>query len=129
MPQFSIPGVQISVNVQRNSPGVTPGANFHAATIILTNPNGDWPATVDNTRHIVVWGLQRSDNGGASWDWGPVHQREPLPGLPFGSRDKSGGMPAMGIASSDLVGLANSQLRLSVLTDADVRLGATIVVT
>ena len=126
MPQFTIPGSLITANVLRVSQDVTPGENFRRATVTLVDTNGQWGASPDPTRHIVRWGFQSSEDG-TNWQWGPVMQEEPAPGLPFGSRDRSGGMPALSIEGSNIVGLGTTQLRLAILTDANIRLGASIV--
>ena len=116
----------IIANVEEQFPGVFPAQRFDRVEIQLTDPNGEWPLTPDPTRHIIVWGFQSSDNGN-DWEWGPVIQREPG-GLPFGSRDRGGGLPSMSLERGGLA-TETKRIRLAILTDADIRLGAIITVT
>ena len=102
----------------RTSPSVTPGANFKGATISLVDTNGQWNTTTGN---VVRWGLQSSNDGGANWDWFLYQDA-----IPYGTRDRSGGMPALEITSSDFVGGSGTQLRLAIQVDATIRLGAQI---
>lgn len=125
MATFTIPAVAITANVLMVSPSASVVGNATRAAIQLTDPNSLWPATPDPTRHIIRWGLQQSLDG-VLWDWGPVYQAD-VGGLPFGARDRSGGMPALLVERSDIP--ANVQLRLAILTDADITLGATLTVT
>ncbi len=125
MATFNVPGTQITANVLRTSPGFTHGSNYSRARITLVDTNNQWGNTPDNSRHVIEWGLQISHDNGTNWDWGPVSQEEPG-GLPFGSRDRSGGMPSLFIESSTGIGGPTDQIRLAMLTDANIRLGAQI---
>lgn len=118
---FTINPVLIRAGAERHTAARTPGENFHQATVQLID-GGAWNTTPG---HIVVWGFQRSDDGGANWDWSGVKQEDPNGGLPFGSRDRSGGMPALTITRDDF-GQVGTQLRLAIVVDADIVLGAQI---
>lgn len=125
MATFSIGSTLCRANQLTTSPGVEAPGDFHRIVVQLVDTNSQWGATPDQSRHITRWGFQSSSDGGTTWVWGPVEQEEPG-GLPFGSRDRSGGMPAITLESSDVVGAAGLRLRLAVLVDAQIRLGATI---
>ena len=154
MPTFNIPGSLITAGVQKNSAAVTPGQDFSGASIVLVDTNGQWPATQDPTRHVQLFGLQQSFDGGQTWEWGPAFSGPrdgdpshrywlwdgtqwmwvPNPAdptglldawLPFGWMFK-GSLPFVRVKSSDIVGLGTTQLRLAIITDANIRLGATI---
>lgn len=129
MATIDVPARNIPANTLTVSPGASVAANFRAATIQLIDSSAQW---FTRTGFVTIWGLQVSTDNGQTWDWGPVMQQEPAPGLPFGSRDRSGGMPALRIESSDFVGLSGAQVRLAMLTAAGsqtVRLGATVTTT
>ena len=117
-------------NVQFNSPGTHVPSSVQRASVQLTDPNGLWPTTPDALRHIVVWGLMCSEdstNGtDGTWSWGPVFQQEPAPGLPFGSRDKLGNLPGLHWTTEAAPLPNGAWVRLSILTDAPVFLGATL---
>lgn len=125
MVTFTVPGVSILANMELDSPGVSPG-NFNQAIITLVDTNLLWDSTPG---HILNWGLKQSTDAGATWTWGPINQKEPAPGLPFGARGKGGGMPSLLVDSSVLQGGSTYRLRLAILTDAAIVLGATITVT
>lgn len=124
MAVFNVAVHQITANVELHTASVAPPGKFTQATIQLVDPNGDWPAVPDPTRHIIIWGLQMSTDGGANFEWGPILQQDEG-GLPFGTRDRSGGMPALIVGRGDIP--QGARLRLAILTDADVRLGAQVV--
>ena len=133
MATFNIPGSLITANVLKVSLSRQPGVNFHGAVVTLTNPNNDWPDTVDNTRHIKQWGFQQSEDD-INWEWGPVYagdMNNPEVWLPFGlhPKDNPALMPNVGISCSEFVGGTGTRLRLAILTDANIRLGAQIVTT
>lgn len=128
MATFSIGSTLIQANNLRTTAAAQAPDDFHQAIIQLVDTNSQWGASPDPTRHVTRWGLQMSTDGGSTWNWGPIEQEEPG-GLPFGSRDRSGGMPQLTLESSALVGMAGVRLRAAILTDAQIRLGLTITVT
>ena len=70
-----------------------------------------------------------SSNGtDGTWEWGPVFQQEPAPGLPFGSRDKQGNLPGLSWSTQAEPLSDGAWLRLSLLTDAAVFLAATLTI-
>lgn len=119
MPTFTIPGTTIAPGAERHSPGQTLTANINSIVVQLTDPNNVWNTTVGN---IIAWGVQKSTDGGTTWSY-VISQP-----LAFGSRDKSGGMPSLGLSGSQLQGLVNDQLRLAITVDTSIFLGATITV-
>ena len=111
MPTFNIAGVQLQPSALRTSAAITPGENFSGAEVRLVDSNSEWPATEDPTRHVRLFGLQQSFDGGTNWEWGPVWIGHPQgdpnvqfgPGgvdywMQFGHRRRDGAMP--GIAPS-----------------------------
>lgn len=139
MATFSLPAMAITANVLKVSPSAKAGTKFNGVSMQLSDPSGDWPARIDNTRHLKMWGFQQSFDDGTTWEWGPVFVGSPDGNpdnrfgpdgvdywTPFGQRNRAGGMPGMAISSSDLVGQGTTRLRLAVITDANVRLGALI---
>lgn len=146
MATFNLPAVPLLANVEFDSPGQSVGgAIASSAQVTMTDPNGLWPASPDNTRHVKVWGIQINRNDGKGWLWwlfsgDPTTSAVPVNGgyagptgsaiwLPFGLRLKNGGMPMIRVDSSGIIEAAGSQLRLAILTDAPITLGASIVVT
>jgi hypothetical protein len=121
---ITIPSTLIQANTLRRSTG-TVVPDFTHAEITLVDTNNQWGATPDPTRHVVRWGLQISTDGGQTWAWGPVMQEEPNGGLPFGSRSRTGGMPALTVDRDDIP--SGVQVALAIETDAQIRLGAAIV--
>lgn len=127
MATITIPSTLIQANTLRRSPG-TAVPDFTHAEITLVDTNNQWGTVVDNTRHILRWGLQMSTDGGQTWVWGPVMQEEPFPGHPFGlRRPHDGGMPMITTDRDDIP--SGVQVALAIETDAQIRLGATIVTT
>jgi hypothetical protein len=129
---FDIAGVSIAPGGERHSAAVDPADSVRAASVQLTDPNGVWNSTVGN---ITRWGVQASANNGTfantAADWqnpGSVFQDN----LPFGSRDKSGGMPSLRIQRTDqngnpiAIATLGVKLRLAIQVDATIVLGATI---
>lgn len=137
MAVINIAPVLIQAGGLRESAPRTPGANFKGAIITMVDPNTQWPAAPDNTRHVKIWGLRSSEDG-VTWKWGPVYQgsipdldfpgqpEDPTRWLAFGSRGKNGGMPSLRIDASQLIGSGTTQLRLGIVTDANITLGANI---
>lgn len=125
---LTIQKVTIVANVEKDSASVTVPANLNSVDIRLTDPNGVWRTTAGN---IKQWGLQKSTDGGVTWVWGPVWQGDPNDSttwIPFGTTAKDGGLPGLGMSSSDLVSVTGDRLRLAIITDANIVLGATITV-
>ncbi len=129
MAVFTIPATAIVANVQKNSPGQALAASVKNVLIQLNDTNGQWGTVVG---HIKQWGVQKSADGGANWTWGPVWQGDPTDTtqwIAFGTLGKNGLPPALNISSTGLVQAAGDQVRLSILTDTNITLGATITVT
>src|SRR5262245_30624894 len=67
----------IQADTVTTPPSAPPGlARFRSATVTLTE-DGQWPASIDTTRHIKMWGLQQSFDSGTNWVWGPVFTGPP----------------------------------------------------
>lgn len=131
MATFTIPSTLIQANTLRTTPGQTVATAIQGATITLVDTNSQWGSTPDPTRHVKVWGLQLSHDNGATWDWW-LYQGDSADAslwLAFGTRDRSGGMPSLEVSSSRIIETNGNQLRLAILADAQVRLGATITTT
>lgn len=101
MAVFNVPASNIQPGAERHGAAVDPPDQVTAAFVQLTDPNGVWNTTSGN---IVRWGVQMSKPDGTFFntaaDWqnrGSVFQD----GVPFGSRDRAGGMPALKIESED----------------------------
>lgn len=126
MATFTIPGQNIVANHEKDSPGVTVPSGLTSVYIQLTDPKSQWGTTVGN---IKIWGCQQSFDGGATWSWGPIWQGDPANSatwIPFGTLDKSGGMPALRVSGGQLT--VGGQVRLSILTDTNITLGAVVTV-
>lgn len=145
MATFSIADQNIQANTQLSSTSRLVPANINNALIQLTDPNNQWGNTRSGTNFIKCWGLQINRNDGQGWKWflfqgDPTSTAEGTDGgysgptgqdawLPFGSRDKSGGMPALALGSTDIIALSGYLIRLSILTNNSITLGASITVT
>lgn len=144
MATLNIGSTLINANTERQTAGQTIPSRFSQARITLVDTNNQWGAAQDPTRHIKCWGLQISRDGGTTWQWwlfsGDSHDSPVLADgetqpraadtnlwISFGFRDKVGGMPWLQVEASDFLEEAGSNVRLAVLTDAQVRLGAQIV--
>jgi hypothetical protein len=140
MPVFNVAGQNIPAGAVRTRGDVTPGENFDGASIQLVDSSGDWPDVPDPTRHVRLFGLQQSFDGGTNWEWGPVWIGHPTgdpnvqfgPGgvdywMPFGHRRRDGSMPGIAFSSSQITGLGTTHLRLAIYVDSAIRLGAQIV--
>lgn len=144
MATFTIPPTAVPANTLTVSPGQTITAASHTATVTLTDPNGTWPLAIDNTRHIVCWGIQILR--GAVWKWF-VWQGDPgstgalVDGEttvrpvdtsaqePFGLRDRYGNLNlSLALNSSNVVSNTGDSVRLAIQTDAPYTFGATITV-
>jgi hypothetical protein len=134
MSTFTIANRNVPANVVAHTPvGVRPPVRVQSAEIQLTDPTSSWPASVDVTRHVLIWGLQISadstDGTDGTWAWGPVWQgslTDSTQWLAFGSRDRHGGLPALGWKSSNSPFQAGAWVRLAIQTDAAVNLGASV---
>jgi hypothetical protein len=126
MATYTIAPQQVLANVEKDSPAVTLPANVSSVTVQLTDQGGSWAKTAGNLKR---WGAQHSSDGGATWSWGPVFQGDPADPstwVAFGTLSRGGGLPSVAISSTALVGLAGGLLRLAVLADANITLGAVI---
>lgn len=125
MASLTINPVNISANVEKDSASHPLTAKINSALIQLTDSTGattpaagsNWLTTAGN---ITQWGVQISSDNGTTWQW-LVSQS-----LPFGSLDKSGNMPALAIQSGNIVGDVGNLVRLGILTDTAIRLGAVV---
>lgn len=129
MTQFTIPGHAILANTELDSAGVTLPSNISDIVIILTDPNAVWDTTVG---HVKQWGLQISTDNGSTWNWGPIYQGNAADSnlwLPFGSHSRLGAMPALHLSRTDVIAQSGHRLRLAILTDTAIVLGAQVTVT
>jgi hypothetical protein len=142
MPVFNIAGTQLQPGALRTSAAITPGENFDSALIQLVDSASEWPSSEDPTRHVRLFGLQQSFDGGTNWEWGPVWIGHPQgdpnvqfgPGgvdywMAFGHRRRDGGMPGIGFSASQIAGLGTTRLRLGIFVDSVIRLGAQAITT
>lgn len=121
MPVINIPKQTILANVLKVSPSQSLPKKVVAVSITLTDPDGVWDTTSGNVLH---WGIQKSDDNGATWNEWLVDQVN----IPFGSHGKDGSLPTL--TKGDLQAAAvGAQLRLAILTDHDIALGATVITT
>lgn len=129
MATVSIPSTLIQANTLVTSGQTTVAGTINQATVTLVDTNNQWGATIDTTRHLKQWGIQldRGDGAGFVWWLFQGHPTDQALWLPFGSRDRTGGMPALALSSGAILEAAGAQVRLAILTDAQVRLGASIV--
>lgn len=143
MATFNIGSTLIQANTERVSPGQTVPSALQALRIALVDTNNQWGSVLDNTRHVKVWGIQLSRDGGSTWVWwlfsgDPATSPTPVDGepapraanpdiwIPFGFRDKQGNMPWISVEYSEIKETTGARVRLAILTDAQVRLGAQI---
>lgn len=125
---FNIPGVNLQPGAERVSPAQDPPDTCTKLKVQLTDAGGTWDTTPGT---ILRWGIQTSDASGTNWSWqneGCVFQDA----LPFGSRDRSGGMPSLLIQKASGAGQpapvapAGVKLRLAIEVDTAIELGAQI---
>jgi hypothetical protein len=121
MATINVPAQTITAGVEKDSPSTTLPAGITAAKVRLTDPGGVWAATVGN---VTVWGVQASADNFATWRWLAFSR-----GIPFGTLERDGGLPSVAISSDGLVAAAGERVRLGILTDAGIVLGATITTT
>ena len=145
MPTFTIPAAAITADTELASAAQTVNQPIRSGEVRMTDPGGQWPAATDATRHVQCWGIQ-IDRGAQGWRWwafaGNTHNSpelndgaaDPMPDnpaqwLPFGARNKDGSLPFVRLSSSQVIEATGQRLRLAILTDANVTLGATITTT
>jgi hypothetical protein len=129
---FTVGSTNVVQGAERHGAAVDPPARVTAASVQLVDTDGVWDTTPGT---ITRWGVQASDAAGVftntAADWGSqgsVFQDN----LPFGSRDRNGGMPRLDMQSfgPDDVPLpiapAGAKLRLAIQVTAAIRLGAEI---
>lgn len=126
MPTFTIDPVLITPGAVRTSGPRDPADTVTRCTVQMTTDGSpNWDNTVGN---VIRWGVQSSADGGSNWSWGPAFQDN----LPFGSRDKAGGMPQLLIerfgadGAREPIAPPGVLLRLAVEVDTAVRLGAVV---
>jgi hypothetical protein len=134
MANFTVSPVLIAAGAERRSAAVDPPARLTKAFVQLTD-GGAWDTTAG---FVKRWGVQASDAAGANFSFanaGSVFQGDPADSttwLPFGSRDRAGGMPALNMERSDQNGnplpLAEPgvKLRLAIEVTVNITLGASI---
>lgn len=106
--------------------------NFTITAAAADNPysttlSNGWVSSL--SRNVKVWGAQQSFDGGVTWNWGPVWQGDATNQAAWnsiGNLAADGSLPTIVISSSQL--LVGSQVRLGVLTDTNISLGAVITV-
>lgn len=130
---------QLTINPQN----IPPGAMRHSATrvvpalsrdvtIQMTDSGNSWTTTPGN---LLVWGVQASADGGATWTWlifQPSHADPDAPDdgqvLPFGSVSRAGALPSLRVAGPQVLAQAGNLVRLAIQVDTTISLGATITV-
>lgn len=131
---FNIPATTIAPNAERRGAAVDPPARVTSVLIQLTDPNGVWNSTSGT---ITRWGVQASrvdgtfaNNGTDFQNLGSVFQDEVIP---FGTRGKDGGLPAIRMGSTDNNGnplpIAPNGIRLRLAiqtTGSSIVLGAVV---
>lgn len=145
MPTLNIPARQLVANEEGATASRSITSRIKSARVQLIDPGGQWPATPDNTRHLKVWGLQIDRGDGVGWLWwlfqGDPHDSAFLVNgetvkrvansalwLPFGSRQRDGTLPDLMVGGTNFVGEIGNDVRLAAISDADVQLGATVIV-
>lgn len=127
MPTRSIGSTLIQPGADRQSTVFTPGQRFRQAVITLVDTDGHWDTRTGN---VLIWGIKWDPDGNGVFDWGPVfqgHLTNTALWIPFGSRSRGGEMPSLSVERDDL-GSELSGVRLAIRVDANIRLGAEIVV-
>lgn len=116
MATFTINEASVGANVQAHSASVKPPARLSSAEIILVSSQWDAKGGTGD----LTWGVERSDDGGATWDrW--FYQT-----LPIGTRSKNGGMPSMRFTGDAITADADTRLRLFGQPTVSIRLGAVV---
>ena len=127
MATFTIQPVNIPANTLTPSAAAAVPSNITSATAQLSDgtgktsalpANSDWLKTAGN---VLQWGVQRSTDGGVNWSW-YLYQV----GLPFGSLQKDKSMPSLELASGDIIASQGDQVRLAIIVDTPIKLGAVI---
>lgn len=121
MATINVPGQAITANVEKDSPATTLPAGITAALVRMTDPSNQWTHTVGN---VTIWGVQFSTDGGISWPWLVFSK-----GIPFGTLERDGGLPSLEISTDQVLAASGTQLRLGILTNAAITLGAVITTT
>lgn len=127
MAVFPVPETSCPANVETVSPATVYNGGAASAAIALTS--SEWDAKAGTG--TLVWGLQRSDDGGLTyyrWFTMPGVGGEPLTiGQRFGKSASQ--MPEMRFSGADVIPATGARLRLFVVPTVAIRLGATITVT
>lgn len=90
-----------------------------------TSLSNGWVASL--AHNVKIWGVQQSFDGGATWNWGPVWQGDATNQAlwnPIGVLAGDGSLPMVAISGSQLT--VGSSVRLGILTDTNISLGAVI---
>lgn len=132
MAQFTVGSTLIRAGAERRGAAVDPPDRVTAVKVQIVDTDGQWGTTSGN---VLKWGIQASRvdgtfaNDGTDWDNpGGVFQSN----VPFGSLGRSGQLPLLRITAADADGnplpIAPSgvKLRLAMIVDADIRLGAAV---
>jgi hypothetical protein len=131
MPTYDISVRTIQANnlVVSTPPGAVVPANMQGARIQLVE-DGQWGTTPSTNQFVKIWGMQidRQDGLGFVWWLYQGHETDTNLWLPFGTRDRSGGMPALSMDSTRVLEAQGLPVRMGVLTNANTRLGATMIV-
>jgi hypothetical protein len=139
VPTITINPVAITANAEKDSAANNVPSNLRGVGIQLTDSAGNatplagsnWLTTTGN---IKCFGVQVSADGFVSDKrWlafiGDTTLSDPTRFLPFGSLGKNGQMPRVDIGSSQIVAASGNQVRLAVVTDTNITLGAVITTT
>jgi hypothetical protein len=146
MSTLNIAGFQLEANREGASTAFTIHTRPRTVYVQLTDPRDQWPAHPDNTRHLKVWGLQIDRGDGIGWRWwqfegdpsGSVvmaegeqmpRARDPRLWKPVGQRKSDGGLPDIRVIDPSFRAAVGNRLRLAVISDSNIYLGARVVLT
>jgi hypothetical protein len=128
---INIPGQTILAGVPKESPSTQLPGNITAARVQLTDPSGVWATTPGN---VKIFGVQASADNFVTFRWlafigDPARVEDPTTWTPFGTQARGGGLPWVSLTGTQMVAAAGERVRLSILTDAAIVLGAVITTT
>lgn len=147
MPTINVPATNLTAGTWFFSNDVVvPAGGYRSAALRATDPNGQW---FTRTGHVKAYGVQINDptlpgswnnvNPWLGWSWlsycVPLQQdvvagvADPNSWVAFGTSVKNDGVTLplfISVSSGNTYVQAGDHLRMAVLVDASIRLGATI---
>lgn len=141
MSDFIVPPLDVKAGVLATYDLPVADDNFTLLYCRLDDLSGEWPREVDDTRHILEYGVQIRRRGGRRWEWAvrQVNVRFGDPcrdGKTVAETEQENYDPSIADKNFDPethtprfippIGGKQSALRFAILTDADWRVGAFI---